>query len=65
MPDITMCANKACGKRKNCYRFTATPDAKYQSYANFDGGDCFVPVAEKKVEEERWWPRYLNIGSGI
>lgn len=34
MPDITMCANKTCPNRKNCYRFMAIPD-KYQSYSGF------------------------------
>lgn len=35
MADITMCTNKTCSKRNNCYRFTATPNDYLQSY--FDG----------------------------
>lgn len=35
MPDITMCANKKCKLRRNCYRFMAIPDNNYQSYAGF------------------------------
>lgn len=42
MADITMCNNKTCNKRNNCYRFTAKA-SKHQSY--FTGnpgsnGDC-------------------------
>ena len=35
MPDITMCLNKACPLRHKCYRFTAKPNADYQSYSTF------------------------------
>lgn len=31
MPDITICENKECPKRKSCYRFTAKPGL-LQSY---------------------------------
>ncbi len=34
MPDISMCMNKECKKRKKCYRFMAIP-CEYQSYATF------------------------------
>ena len=48
MPDITMCANHRCPKRRECYRHEATPD-KWQSYAGFapdERGQCdhFVPM---------------------
>ncbi len=39
MPDIAMCSNKTCKKRKTCYRFTAKPDYR-QSYSNFKGKNC-------------------------
>ena len=51
MPDITMCANKNCGMRDDCYRYKATP-SEYQSYAMFkpDRGGCaeFLPLWDKK-----------------
>lgn len=31
MPDITMCRDKECPKREDCYRFKAKPDM-FQSY---------------------------------
>jgi len=31
MPDITMCQDNKCDKRKKCYRYTAEP-SEYQSY---------------------------------
>ena len=36
MPDITLCANKNCPLKDKCYRFTATPDPLWQSYADFE-----------------------------
>jgi hypothetical protein len=36
MPDITMCTNKKCSRRKTCYRANATPQEQRQSYAFFD-----------------------------
>lgn len=43
MPDISMCANKDCPLKENCYRFTAKP-SEYQSYAEFqiddESGEC-------------------------
>lgn len=35
MPDITMCKNDLCPKRKSCYRFTVAP-SEYQSYFIFE-----------------------------
>lgn len=32
MPDITMCKNKNCTLRHECFRFTATPTPYRQSY---------------------------------
>ena len=33
--DITMCTNKTCPLRKDCYRYRAVPDDMLQSYAGF------------------------------
>ena len=36
MPDITMCASKACPVRKKCYRATAKPSHYWwQSWSDF------------------------------
>lgn len=35
MPDITMCDNKECTKRKYCYRYLARPSER-QSFATFE-----------------------------
>lgn len=32
MPDITMCSDAECPKRETCWRFTAKPSPKWQSY---------------------------------
>lgn len=32
MPDISMCANKKCKIKKDCYRFMAKPNPYRQSY---------------------------------
>lgn len=42
-PDISMCSNSDCRKRKECYRFKATPNPFRQAYMDFkpdDGGNC-------------------------
>ena len=36
MPDITMCTNSKCVKRKECFRFCATPKEFNQSYQLFE-----------------------------
>jgi len=43
MPDITMCNNKSCVLRKNCYRFMAKPNEHRQSY-------CFFKPTNNKCE---------------
>lgn len=44
MPDISMCINKKCPMKNNCYRFTAKPNEYSQSYSdfkpNFLTGEC-------------------------
>ena len=42
LPDISMCENKLCPLKDNCYRYTAKP-SDYQLYAGFapdDKGKC-------------------------
>lgn len=34
--DISMCRNEECPSKSECYRFTATPEPLYQSYADFE-----------------------------
>lgn len=53
MPDITMCENHMCPKKRQCYRAIATP-SDYQSVAFFgytvgaNGVECenYMPVWE-------------------
>lgn len=46
MADISMCQNKDCPLRKNCYRYRAIPSEFWQSYVvvepeiNQDGAKC-------------------------
>ena len=35
MPDISMCSNALCPSKEYCYRFTAIPTPKRQSYMGF------------------------------
>ena len=35
MPDISMCLNKKCPVKEQCYRFTAK-SSDYQSYSSFE-----------------------------
>ena len=39
MPDIAMCQNEKCSRRKDCYRYTANPSV-YQTYSDFNEKDC-------------------------
>ena len=43
MPDISMCSNKTCPLKKDCYRYTAKPSEFRQSYSNFS--ECLIPSA--------------------
>lgn len=36
MPDLTLCSNETCTLRLSCYRFTATPNPRYQSFSFFN-----------------------------
>jgi len=53
MADISMCLNKDCPKKEQCYRFTAPPDEPYQWYSEFkpdENGECedFVDNGESE-----------------
>lgn len=40
MPDISMCVNRECELRTQCFRYRAKP-SDWQTYSSFDGGqDC-------------------------
>lgn len=56
MPDIAMCENNNCKRRKECYRFMAKPDQYRQAYGVFDHEHCeyFVEYYPPTgVEEEQ------------
>jgi len=57
MPDISMCSNKGCELRRDCYRYLARPDERWQSYTRFipQEEDCAakLPVAEYASREIR------------
>lgn len=47
MPDITMCVNRKCPKKRKCYRHEAIPSQMRQSFAEFKGDStdhCFIPM---------------------
>lgn len=51
MSDISMCLNKECPKKNDCYRFRAIPHPTYQSYADFkydsiNGCEAFWPLEQ-------------------
>lgn len=37
MPDITMCKNAFCSDKEKCYRWTAKPNPRWQSWSSFEG----------------------------
>ena len=49
MPDISMCMNERCVRRKECYRYMAIP-FKIQTYSDFRpiNGKCryFMPIVD-------------------
>jgi hypothetical protein len=53
MPDITMCQNKKCKKKMECYRYIALPDKLYQSYFMPNENDCKNFVQATKSDKER------------
>jgi hypothetical protein len=54
MPDITMCNNKHCTLKEQCYRYKAKPNKLRQTYSTFKQveGDCmhFIKNDVKKLE---------------
>ena len=50
MPDISMCCNKFCEKRKLCHRYTTKPSEFRQSYSCFSGEECFWKSGEVKED---------------
>lgn len=55
MPDISMCNNKLCEKRKACYRYMAIPCEYRQCYATFkEPCDYFWPL-KKACSPIRTW----------
>lgn len=58
MPDISMCSDAVCPKRKQCYRFVATPTPGHQAYADFKfskrhGCEYFWPFKKQGGADER------------
>ena len=52
MPDITMCRDDGCPKKDTCYRYTAEPTPRRQSYFSeppLEGEEC-----------EYYWPWWWN-----
>ena len=39
MPDISMCQNKECKFKEDCYRFTVKPSEFMQAYGEFNCKD--------------------------
>lgn len=60
MPDITMCQNKKCKRRSNCYRFIAIPDKFYQSYFMPNEKECTNFVQATKSDKEKYKNRREN-----
>ena len=51
MPDISMCLNKECPLKDNCYRYVAKPSEFRQSYSEFkynNGCDYYWEFVECK-----------------
>lgn len=62
MTHYAMCTDKDCPSRNRCFRFMATPDPLYQTYADFRRGvawicDGFIQFYGAPVTAER--PRQI------
>jgi len=57
MPDISMCSSNTCPLKESCYRFTATPNHHWQSYASFsydeETKDCKHYWNNKEYKKEQ------------
>ena len=53
-PDISMCKDEECPRRNECYRFTATPDPRWQCYAGYKwDGDCYYFIECKSKGQRK------------
>jgi len=61
MPDITMCSNKLCSQRHECYRYRAVP-SRWQSYSYFneEGCDAKMSIEGDRVRETECVDEELN-----
>ena len=59
MPDISMCQNKECKFKKECYRFTAKPSEFMQAYAEFNCKD------KEGADTYFWSNKNLNKKSNV
>ncbi len=61
MPDITMCTGDnsrlVCPIRETCYRHTAEPNPRWQSYMN-------APIASAEEVCESYWASRASQGLG-
>ena len=62
MPDISMCANNKCSKKKDCYRYRALPDSPWQAYSEFEplaSGQCdyFEPLIDGDLLDDHHVPK--------
>lgn len=63
MPDISMCVNKDCQVKLDCYRYIATPHEYWQSYSCFNETlkeDCEHFVKAHDYEKEEFEERQKN-----
>jgi hypothetical protein len=72
MPDISMCQNKECKFKKDCYRFTAKPSEFMQAYGVFnckdkEGADTYfwrmVNQAFNLKQNERQYVVHYDLNS--
>lgn len=55
MPDISMCLNKSCSVKDNCYRFRSVANEINQSYSDFkekDKDKCFIPISKNNINNK-------------
>ena len=55
MPDISLCKNEECPRKKSCFRFMAKPKAVWQSYQGFNhrNGECEYFIDASKYPHYR------------
>jgi len=55
LPDISMCGNRDCTQRNNCYRYRAKPNPYRQTWAGFEqneDGSCDMFASIEGYEQE-------------